>query len=213
MAITIPTYRQGDPAWGSDRLGVSVHTLSQMGCTVTSLAMALANYGIMITPKDLNQRLTALGGFMPNGNIIWAKIEELFSQMRFIERVDTCLSSGNRFGRLEMPIAMARIRRLVDLGQPVLTLLSLPGFSHWVVIHKSDFTMNDPADGRTHKLLDKYGPPEKLIEGYSVIIGPPWYFPEDGDRRSGMAVWKLSQAIKGNHTDLYLKEAFEHLIR
>src|SRR5262249_23529569 len=51
-----PLFRQGDPAWGAERLGQAAEgpTLSQAGCAVTACAMALSRMsGILLTPAAL----------------------------------------------------------------------------------------------------------------------------------------------------------------
>ena len=61
-----PLFRQGDPAWGAERLGPSGEgpTLAQAGCALTACAMALSRIGgTVLTPDALLKHLRASGGF------------------------------------------------------------------------------------------------------------------------------------------------------
>ena len=61
-----PLFRQGDPAWRAERLGLSGEgpTLSHAGCAVTACAMALSRLGgTVLTPDALVRHLRASGGF------------------------------------------------------------------------------------------------------------------------------------------------------
>jgi hypothetical protein len=59
-----PLFRQGDPAWRTERLGVSGEgpTLAQAGCALTACAMALSRIGgAVLTPDALLRHLRASG--------------------------------------------------------------------------------------------------------------------------------------------------------
>src|SRR4029453_10760781 len=61
-----PRFRQSDPAWRSQRLGVAGDgpTLPQAGCAVPACAMALSRIGGTVLPPDaLLRHLRASGGF------------------------------------------------------------------------------------------------------------------------------------------------------
>src|SRR5687768_8631283 len=50
VAIETPFYLQRDERWKNE-------TLAKVGCTVSSLAMALEHYGVSFTPGTLNEAL------------------------------------------------------------------------------------------------------------------------------------------------------------
>jgi hypothetical protein len=52
--LTIQRLSQGDPVWGADTYDRSGQTISQLGCALTSLSMALNFAGILNTPRSLN---------------------------------------------------------------------------------------------------------------------------------------------------------------
>ena len=61
-----PLFRQGDPAWRTERLGTAADgpTLAHAGCAVTACAMALSRMdGTVVTPDALLRHLRASGGF------------------------------------------------------------------------------------------------------------------------------------------------------
>src|ERR1041385_860129 len=56
-AIVTTNYLQRDPRWMNETVGGSGETLSQVGCTVCGLAMALGHYGIPIYPYFSSRNL------------------------------------------------------------------------------------------------------------------------------------------------------------
>src|SRR5829696_680249 len=60
-ALKTPFYLQRDERWKDDRIGGG-ETLGKVGCTVSSLAMALDHYGVPFTPQSLNEALKANDG-------------------------------------------------------------------------------------------------------------------------------------------------------
>jgi hypothetical protein len=67
--------------------------------------------------------------------------------------------------------------------------------------------------------MERYGQPDKTIQGYLAYIGSPICYDGGGDLAAGQASYKLSQVIKSREfaatnfpLKFYVKEALEHLI-
>jgi len=148
-----PLFRQGDPAWRTERLGVSGEgpTLGSAGCAVTACAMALSRLGnTVLTPDALVRHLRASGGF--NGPLVdWSVAG---AAVRGAPRACP--------GDLDC----AAVDRDLDAGRPVLLRVvhEVQGRSqqHWICLTGRDartgqYTANDPATGRTTVLLRKDG--------------------------------------------------------
>jgi len=73
LTIDYPLYKQCDPAWGNDQMGVvgqdqDDDTICHQGCAMSSVSMVIAGYNISIdgevsTPKTLNQWLRKNNGY------------------------------------------------------------------------------------------------------------------------------------------------------
>jgi len=98
-------YQQRDARWSEQRLGQRERagTLGSHGCTVSAIANALSNLGIPITPGELNQQMSANGGFNERGWLVWGALEtathgkayaRVFSQPS-LANVDSCLENGD----------------------------------------------------------------------------------------------------------------------
>ena len=116
-----PYFLQTDPKWANERLGGSGEFLDYAGCTVCSVAMAVNMLGVEVTPKELNSRLAATGGYTSRGWLVWNKVTEATQggvTVRVLPRpthrgLDDCLSSG---------------------GFPVVKFLLGGHVPHWVVV-------------------------------------------------------------------------------
>ena len=72
IEIPVPPFFQEDPRWAAEVLGASpCDTLGSAGCAVSSAAMVLASYGVMVDPKALNQYLIAHNGYEGDSWIKW----------------------------------------------------------------------------------------------------------------------------------------------
>ena len=67
MSFSPVNYSQGDPAWKSVKIGSSSETIGHVGCAVTSVAMLVSGHGYPETPKTLNAKLKARGGYLDTG--------------------------------------------------------------------------------------------------------------------------------------------------
>jgi len=97
-------WQQRDSRWQAQRLGAHEQggTLGEYGCTVSAIANAVSNLGFVLTPEELNQRLTQKGGFNERGWLIWGALEAatdgkmqamVFSSPTRTD-IDRCLSEG-----------------------------------------------------------------------------------------------------------------------
>jgi peptidoglycan hydrolase-like protein with peptidoglycan-binding domain len=98
-----PVYDQND---NKGRLGLGTAYLSEKGCIVTSLAMAVSKTGgETISPEEMNQRLIAGGAFAPGqGALQWNKGAEVagvdirkvpMDEPGAVETLKTALRAGN----------------------------------------------------------------------------------------------------------------------
>jgi hypothetical protein len=145
--IKTPHYLQRDPRWESDTIGGG-ETLGKVGCTVSSLAMALEYYGLSFTPQTLNAALKAHGGYTQRGWLLWsavAKVTDGKVQVRVLanpthDDIDSALRAG------EPVLAKIFINRVIP---------------HWVLVAGKDGTeylMRDPLnDTMTLTPLASYG--------------------------------------------------------
>lgn len=72
------SYQQDDPMWKDKFLAnnPAARTLAKTGCTISSVAVALSNLGVLIKPPELNDALSQNGGFTSRGWLIWDAIEK-----------------------------------------------------------------------------------------------------------------------------------------
>lgn len=87
IPVTKPiAFMQKDPEWAEDFLGDSKDTMGASGCLVTAIASGLdmqakaENSDFYITPKSLNQILTAAKAYTDGGAVIWEKIRTALPQ-------------------------------------------------------------------------------------------------------------------------------------
>ncbi|MBI1794426.1 MAG: C39 family peptidase [Chloroflexi bacterium] len=141
MAFNLVRYSQQDPQWKNDNLGNSTDdTLGTFGCAVTSVAMYLSGWGYPETPKTVNKKLAASGGFL-EALIVWGAVSSIHPQIKF---------KGLTISRTtEAPLA--QIDASLAAGQPVLVEMdrsTQSGFqTHWVVLYAKkggDYLMLDP---------------------------------------------------------------------
>ena len=148
-----PRFRQSDPAWRAERLGVSGEgpTLAQAGCAVTACAMALSRIGgTVLTPGALLRHLRDSGGFQ--GPLLdWS-----------------VAGSAIRQGPAATPGALdcAQMDRELDAGRPVLLRVvhEVQGRAqqHWICVTgraatRGQYLANDPATGASTVLAGRDG--------------------------------------------------------
>jgi len=139
LQIQLPdnyNWQQRDTRWQAQRLGGREQggTLGEYGCTVSAIANAVSNLGFVLTPEELNQRLTQKGGFNQRGWLIWGAVKAatdgkmqatVFSSPTRTD-IDRCLSEG------QYPIVKYLIGGLIQ---------------HWVTVvgkHNGRYLIRDP---------------------------------------------------------------------
>jgi LysM repeat protein len=148
-----PLFRQGDPAWRTERLGVQGEgpTLAQAGCALTACAMALSRVsGTVLTPDALLRHLRASGGFQ--GSLLdWSAAGSAIPG-------GTCATPG--------ALDREQLDRELDAGRPVLLRVvhDVQGHprQHWICLTGRDpdsgrYAANDPATGGTTVLAPAGG--------------------------------------------------------
>ena len=146
-AIVTPHYLQRDPQWKDETIG-SGETLAKVGCTVSSLAMAMEHFGLPFTPKTLNEALKANGGYTRRGWLLWSAVAKI-SQGRVAVRV------------LDKP-THADIDAALRDGRPVLVKVFINHvIPHWVLVagkEGTQYLMRDPLNNaRTLTPVASYG--------------------------------------------------------
>ncbi len=133
--LPVALYLQSDPAWGQDQLGLSVHTMGQVGCAVTSVAMVMKFYGVDVDPGRLNIFLRDHGGYDENNDLRWEgppvlapeQVRHVYEDLPSYYLIDSNLAHGN----------------------PVIIRLHLAsGSTHFVVIMGKqgfDYLIRDPS--------------------------------------------------------------------
>lgn len=125
MSVMLPdnsgTYLQKDPRWGEDKLGRTTESLRSIGCAVCSVAMACADLGETMTPKELNQQLTQNGGFTGDGWLVWGALEKITSG-----RISVDVTSQPSHAGLDAALKRG--------AYPVVKFVLPHGVPHWVVI-------------------------------------------------------------------------------
>jgi hypothetical protein len=155
-ALATPHYLQRDPQWKDETIG-SGETLSQVGCTVSSLAMALEHFGVHFTPRTLNDALKANGGYTRRGWILWSAVAKV--------------SVGKVSVRLLDKPTHADLDAALQAGQPVLAKVFINKvIPHWVLVagkEGTNYLMRDPLnEAKSLEMLTKYG---SEVHGVRVI--------------------------------------------
>jgi hypothetical protein len=146
-ALTTPHYLQRDPQWKDETIG-SGETLAKVGCTVSSLAMALEHFGAHFTPKTLNDALKLHGGYTRRGWILWSAVAKV--------------SEGKASVQLLDQPTHAHLDDALRAGQPVLAKVFIDKIiPHWVLVagkEGTNYLMRDPLnEAKNLEPLSKYG--------------------------------------------------------
>ena len=141
LELPVPLFLQGDPAWGHEPVGRSVHTMGQVGCAVTSATMILKFYGIDTDPGRMNSFLRDHGGYTEDNDLIWegpaalapAQVRHVYEDLPSYYLIDSNLLQHN----------------------PVIVRLRLAGgMTHFVVIMGKqgfDYLIRDPSQAGLRK--------------------------------------------------------------
>ena len=128
-------YLQNDPVWSQDKIGETNQTLGAAGCLISCVASAVTDLGVGITPAELNEKLSDIGGFS-GAKLIWYKIHEAVPEVNYTySRVFTAKTIEN------------------DLAQGLLPIINVRyhggGITHWVLVigaKDGEFMVYDPLN-------------------------------------------------------------------
>jgi hypothetical protein len=146
VAIETPFYLQRDEQWKNETIG-SGETLAKVGCTVSSLAMALGHYGVSFTPKTLNDALKTNEGYTRRGWLQWSAVSRI--------------SGGKVSVRVLAKPTHDDIDAALEARHPVLVKVFINHvIPHWVLVvgkEGMEYLMRDPLDeGKSLKRLSGY---------------------------------------------------------
>ena len=148
----VPCFKQGDPRWGANPLGVS-GTIASIGCAMTSTAMVLSKLrGSEYYPNELNDYLMKNGGYDGN-NIYWKKAAESVEKEY----------KGDSYTKNIVDDELTN-------GRPM--VVSVKNQGHWVCIagrnEDGTYIIHDPADGeaRAAHWDEKAG--RVKVDGYTL---------------------------------------------
>lgn len=122
-----PLYSQCDSKWANDKMGTGSKTICQIGCLMSSAAMALSGCGKSYNPGTLNKWLTSNGGYSSGNLFVWSSIGKLG------------LSFQGFFGNNVL-------KAKLDAGYIV--ICNVRGGSHWVLAtgySGDNIKVNDPG--------------------------------------------------------------------
>lgn len=141
VELPVSLYLQGDPQWGEDQLGNSVHTVGQVGCAMTSAAMVMKYYGFDTDPGRLNIFLRENGGYDEDNDLRWEgptalapdRVRHVYEDLPSYYLMDANLLRGN----------------------PVIVRMRFPnGITHFVVVMGKegfDYLIRDPSSAGLRK--------------------------------------------------------------
>lgn len=136
--IQTKVFSQRDRKWANDKMGESGLTLHNYGCTVTSLASLLCALGYDETPKTVNRKLSAHGGYYKKtALILWSAVSRIWTKLKFVKR-------AYNYNNLEVIwyVYGKRIPVLVEVNGA-----KIGAARHWVLF-VGDKKMIDPWYGR-----------------------------------------------------------------
>ena len=223
--LNLPVYNQGDELWRNRRMAPSQYTIGQAGCYITSFTMSLHNFAINLTPGQVLDRLIAVNGLNNEGLLTYDGMMRAFPSVFFYDRVNTTNDPSSNGVEMRADVAIRKVRRLLDLGQPTILCvdnLGNDGYPDHAVIAKDyklsgseviDFRIHDPDGGKELWFTEKYGPLMTKLYGYVALVGPPINFPDQStDQEDGGALWKASQVRRGINVGTYTKEIMDNLL-
>lgn len=133
--VTVPVYLQNDPQWAQQTIGESDTTMGAAGCLISCVAMAMNDMGMPVTPPQLNQAMTAVGGY-DHDEFIWLKVKEAFPGLDY--KYSRIFSGGT-------------IQRWLEQGLLPIVKVKYKGggAQHWVLVvgaADGDFLVIDPLN-------------------------------------------------------------------
>lgn len=88
MKLEIVNYSQKDSRWKLKKVGTGSQTFGSVGCAVTAVTDLLNYFGYQITPDQLDDNLTANGGFADGNLIKWDVVAKLYPKIKWEGRID-----------------------------------------------------------------------------------------------------------------------------
>ena len=225
-------FNQWDQRWGQKRLSPSSWTMANSGCFITSLTNALPNFSIVkadgspFDPGEVLDRLIAVDGLDAGGQMTYEGIMRAFPALYFHDRIYTTNDPRNNGVEMKSDVAIKKVRRLLDVGQPTILAVDNIGNDGWpdhAVLAKDyvldasgtvvDFKISDPDGGRDITFTSKYGPLLTKLYGFVILVGPPIEFPDAStDQEEGMGLWKSAQIRQGKNVATYSKELIDSIL-
>jgi hypothetical protein len=129
---------QSDKQWNKkeDSMGVEGHYIKDLGCLITCVAMIGRLHGEDVTPKDINDYLKKINGYVAGTSYLkWDSAE------KWLESI-----SGKSYSYQE--ISSSKVSEMVESGDPVIIHVRVPyndnngGDGHWVLAHSYDKSTN-----------------------------------------------------------------------
>ena len=130
-------------------------TIGANGCLMTCASMACNHFGHASNPLQLNDWLTANEGYLDGNLFLWAKIEELYPDMKFSGFVYNPTTAQIREAILAGTLPILHVD--FDDSTPLIEM-------HWVLgigVTTSDVIIADPWTGTMGRLSEMY--PKQVI--------------------------------------------------
>jgi len=151
-------YSQRDPRWSNLVIGDQPETMGQVGCAITSLAMARTDAGYPTTPDQMLGQLSSTGGLLHN-LCYWARMAGFVYYHDYsaiaapLDTIKGFLAAGNQ-------VLMA-----VHIGKSTNPYKA----NHYVHLVDADFNIADPWFNEIAPITKEYGQPAKAILGVIVF--------------------------------------------
>lgn len=156
----VPLFRQGDPDWGPQRIGLSDKAFGGYGCALTASAMALSKLtGNVVSPREVENHAFTNGGYAGNSpSLNWKSLDSV-SQGEY--RLNRQHPADFSIDRLKGELATDKP---VVLGVDNDAVAG--GADHWITLTEFDsdtntFIAHDPASGTVVQLKAEG---EELVE-------------------------------------------------
>jgi len=173
LQLPVAFFSQRDSRWSGNKMGTcsgTKSTIGEIGCTITSIAMAGAARVSNFNPASLNSYLSTKDkygnptGYSGGCNVVWKAPENIDGPNGFLY-----FNSG-------YVVSASNLKSLIDAGKfPVTKSIRFPKSTHWVVIvgykntgsKLSDFYYLDPWD--TSAIFHYIGDTDNFVSATSII--------------------------------------------
>lgn len=228
------TFKQGDPRWGTKRLGNSPFFMADSGCYVTAIAQMLVDvFGKDTDPGRLCDELNKIGAFDSLGQLMAWYITKIYPDIKLDVYEDTDLDKNPSKNEIPTALALQEIQKAEAKGAGIILRVDLSPkdgknqgdhaikYTAWNAgnpqikdpWYGTDTTLSSP----TPDLPNGYGSPEKAIYGYRIFINtmtehlnlPDKKLVKKGDGNGELAYYKGGKLLRGSQIDIisqYLAE-------